>query len=289
MNCSLSLHPVILLPTSVTDTSSTLIDNFLCDFSLLPILFYVDHFMIALKINICSSNGKFVKRNFSLINKSTFTTKLYAANWELLYTIDDTDKAFNYFLRKLKRIYNKSFPFKVFSVQRNKSPWLPLAISKSIRYKNTLFRNMGSNIVLQREYRNYRNQLTKITRAAKYNYNKNLLFTFKNNSFKLWSHLNSLITFTKTKSVSLEPNDLNDIFTSVFRQAPPYNAADQFTVSEHSFVYHSMFLFPVTANEIIITLDNRWLSYSNSIGTDGLSPQIIETNAPFLAHQLVHV
>jgi hypothetical protein len=59
---SLSLHPVISLPTRVTDTSSTLIDNFLCDFSLLPILSNVikvdlsDHFMIALKINISSSN-----------------------------------------------------------------------------------------------------------------------------------------------------------------------------------------------------------------------------------------
>ena len=53
---NLSLHPVISLPTRVTDTSATLIDNFLCDFSLLPITSNVikvdlsDHFMIALKL-----------------------------------------------------------------------------------------------------------------------------------------------------------------------------------------------------------------------------------------------
>ena len=146
---------------------------------------------------------------------------------------------------------------------------------------------MGSDVILQREYRNYRNQLTKIIRVAKYNYHKNLLSAFKNNSNKLWSHLNNLIASAKTKSVSLKPNNLNNFFTSVFRHAPPYNAADPLTIPLHSFINHSMFLSPITANEIISTFAS--LSNSNSPGTDGLSPQIIKANAPLLAHQLAHV
>jgi hypothetical protein len=146
---------------------------------------------------------------------------------------------------------------------------------------------MGSDIMLQHEYRNYRNQLTKIIRITKYNYHKNLLSAFKNNSSKLWSHLNNLITSPKTNSVTLEPNDLNDFFTSVFRHAPPYNAADPLTVPVHSFIDNSMFLSPVTANEIIATLAS--LSNSNSPGSDGLSPQIIKANASVIANQLAHV
>jgi hypothetical protein len=49
---TLSLHPIITLPTRVTDTTATLIDNFLCDFALLPACSNVlksdlsDHYMI---------------------------------------------------------------------------------------------------------------------------------------------------------------------------------------------------------------------------------------------------
>ncbi len=214
----LSLHPVISLPTRVTDTSTSLIDNFLCDFSLLPIESNVikidlsDHYMIQLKIDVSASTGEFIKRDSALKNKLIFTNKLCAANWEHLYTIADTDKAFNYFLKKLKRIYNKSFPYKVFSIHQNKNSWFTSAILKSIKHKNKLFRCMGSDNILQQEYRNYKNLLTKIIRAAKYNYHKNLLSNLKNKSSKLWSHLNSLINYNKIKSVSLEPNELNDFF-----------------------------------------------------------------------------
>ena len=73
-----SLHPVITLPTRVTKTKSTLIDNFLCDISLLPLCSSVnktdisDHYLIELSLNLLSSSNTETKRNFSVKNKLIF-------------------------------------------------------------------------------------------------------------------------------------------------------------------------------------------------------------------------
>ena len=67
----LALHPIISLPTKISNTCASLIDNFLCDFSLLPARTTVtttvnsDHFMIALKLPISSIKTPTMRRNFS--------------------------------------------------------------------------------------------------------------------------------------------------------------------------------------------------------------------------------
>ena len=79
---SLSLHPVISLPTRVADTSSTLIDNFLYDIYLLPIHTNVlktdisDHYLIKLKIDIPIPNKIVSKRNYSNKSKIKFTNNI---------------------------------------------------------------------------------------------------------------------------------------------------------------------------------------------------------------------
>ena len=114
---SLSLHPVISFPTRVADTSSTLIDNFLCDVSLLPIHTNVlktdisDHYLIELKIVIPIPNKNVSKRNYSNKNTMKFTNNMCMTSWDTLYKFSDVDLAFNYFIKKFKRIYNKSFPY----------------------------------------------------------------------------------------------------------------------------------------------------------------------------------
>jgi hypothetical protein len=158
-----------------------------------------------------------------------------------LYSITNTDKAFSYFIKKLKRIYNKSFPFKSYTVKECKNPWLTPALLKSIKHKNALYHKMRSNKHIEHEYKTYKNNLTKTIRLAKYNYHKNLLTEFKNKSSKLWMHLNNLIGSSKSKSIPIESNKLNEFFTSVFRQAPPYDPANTAPLPKRTFNKHSMF------------------------------------------------
>ena len=105
---SLSLHPVISLPTRVADSSSTLVDNFLCDMSLLPIHTNVlktdirDHCLIELKIDTPIPNKNVSKRNYSNKNKIKFTNNICMTSWDTLYKYSDVDLAFNYFIKKFQ-------------------------------------------------------------------------------------------------------------------------------------------------------------------------------------------
>ena len=71
----IGLHPIISLPTRVTDHSATLLDNFLCDINLLPINSAViktninDHYMIELPIKIKITSSNIIMCNLSEKNK----------------------------------------------------------------------------------------------------------------------------------------------------------------------------------------------------------------------------
>jgi hypothetical protein len=157
------LQPVITLPTRVTDNSSTLIDNFLCDNSLLPVSSYVlklnlsDHFLIAVAVKRPRSSPNFVTRNFSAQNKVKFSNKLSAADWTPIFNTTNVDVAFNYFIKKLKRIYNKCFPYVTRINRQRKSAWLTSSLLKSIRRKNKLFLQSKRDPSVRIKYIQYRN------------------------------------------------------------------------------------------------------------------------------------
>ena len=140
-----SLLPVITLPTRVTKTTSTLIDNFLCDISLLSLCSSViktdisDYYLIELSLNLPSSSNTVTKRPFFANNKLTFVQKLLDADWAHLYSLLDADLAFNFIIKKIKRIYNKCFPFVNIYIQSKNLSWLIKGILKSIRHKNNYF------------------------------------------------------------------------------------------------------------------------------------------------------
>ncbi len=292
---ALGLHPIITLATRVTNTTSTLIDNFLCDINLLPLCSSViktdisDHFIIEFKLAVSAQANLCTKRSFTLKNRANFTNKLSNANWELLYTINDADIAFTYFLKKLKRIYNKAFPFKTVPICQKSNPWLTSGILKSIKQKYKLFQKAKVNLNDSdwQRYKTYRNCLTKIIRNAKINYHKQLLASMQNNSAKLWSHLNSLIKTNNKPNIPLHADVLNNFFTSIFLQAPPYQSDRPHTLTRDSFITKSLFLAPITCIELISTITS--LSNSQSVGVDGLTSDIIKSNATLIAQQLTYI
>jgi hypothetical protein len=291
---ALSLHPTVSLPTRVTDNSATLIDNFMCDFNLIPAQTCVvkidlsDHYLITLVLpNNNNTNVPIKTRNFSCANKIEFARRLQATNWDYLYTLTDVDKAFGYFLKKIKRIYNKCFTYILVKYSNRKSPWLTNGILKSIRYKNRLYTKLKANPELKPTYVNYKNRLCKIIRFAKQEYYKNILSAYKNNSAKLWAHLKSIIKPQEKNLIPINSNTLNDFFTSVFNQAPAPKNDDVNTVPTKNFVTNSFFLTPVASSEIICTVNS--LSNSKAVGCDGINPMIIKNNISSIANPLVFI
>ena len=171
-----------------------------------------DHDIIALQLPKSYITCSVKKRNFCQQNKEKFTMKLINANWAHLYTFGDADQAFNYFIRKLKRICNKSFPFVMITNKNTTKPWLTRGILKSIKTKNKLYLQAKRNAIYKSKYVQYRNKLTTILRKAKQHYYINTLNDVKNNSKKLWTHLNFIIKPNSINNCPVDCEKLNEFF-----------------------------------------------------------------------------
>ena len=123
-----------------------------------------------------------------------------------------------------------------------------------------------------------------IIRNAKLSYHSSLLNNFKNNSTKLWAHLNSLLNLRVRPEIPVTAEVLNNFFTSVYQQAPYPPANLIHTIPNNQAVLPTMYLSPVTYDEIINIIPS--LSNSHAIGYDGINPIIVKSNLPYLANQL---
>ena len=208
-----------------------------------------------------------------------------ATDWTYLYSIDNPNTAFSYFIKKIKKIHNKSFTYKKIKPSQRNTPWITTGILKSIKRKNKLYLKSKLNPNFKQDYKQYRNTLTNIIRNAKINYHRNMLTNLKNNATKLWSHLKLLTNTTANIKISLSPNTLNDFFTSVFEQAPSLNKNHLPTIN--TVFENSFFLSPITTDELICTAMS--LSNSISIGDDGIRPDIIKDNIALIAEQLKYI
>jgi hypothetical protein len=102
----------------------------------------------------------------------------------------------------------------------------------------------------------------------------------------MWAHLRYLTGSNKNNNVPICPSVLNNFFTSVFNQAPKF-CNNSHTIPDSVFVSNSLFLTPLTVNEILSTFAS--LSNSSAIGTDNLLPTIIKLNASLISNQLTYI
>ena len=124
-----------------------------------------------------------------------------------------------------------------------------------------------------------------IIRNAELNYYKNLLNNLKNNARKLWSHINSLTETKNNTNIAVTPGDMNDFFTSIFKQAPIYNNKHPHSLANDSYIRTN--LFPVTNNEIISTFSS--LTNLLSVGNDRVRPDIIKSIASLISPHLTYI
>ena len=85
----------------------------------------------------------------------------------------------------------------------------------------------------------------------------------------------------------MDADILNNFFASVFQQAPNFNARQNNTILDSSFILNNLFLSPISPNEIIHTLHN--LSKSDATGSDDLFPQLLKCIADLIKHQLAYI
>ena len=116
---------------------------------------------------------------------------------------------------------------------------------------------------------------------------KQVLFNLRNKSAKLWAHLKSLINPTVRNDIPINANILNNFFANVFKQASQYHKNQAHTIPHSDFVKCSMFSAPVSDSEVCSNVLS--LSNSQSLGSDGILPDIIKYFIHYKDHQLTYI
>ena len=69
----------------------------------------------------------------------------------------------------------------------------------------------------------------------------------------MWAHLTKMISNTNSTNIPIAADILNNFFTSVYKQAPKFQADQHHTIPDSNFANrpNSLFFLPITPNEIV--------------------------------------
>ena len=178
---TLNIHnffPLIHLPTRVTDSSSTLIDNIFCNqlISHNSGVIYndiSDHFPIFSAFNNINSpipiSSDHAPHNFSSDNLINLVSHFESYNWDAILSIDNVDIGFDSFNYVIQNALTQFCPLIYKSKRkRKKNPWMTSGLIISSLNKNNLYKKYlnNPNIFNKTTYLKYKNIFTSIIRAA---------------------------------------------------------------------------------------------------------------------------
>lgn len=288
LTSSYNMSPQILLPTRVTETSKTLIDNIFinslestvtagnlynCISDHLPQFLFMHN--TTGKENLIT---QLFERNWSCFTENDFIKDFSKINWDKL--IQDgsinIDYSFDSFMNSVEGLLDKHAPFvkltKKQTVNRSK-PWLNADIIKTIQLRDKLFklflktRDPVLKSLVRNHYKITRNRVVNLIRRNKRSYYSNYFKENSKNMRKTWQGINLLISTKQNKQKSpTELNINNNIITDPFIMANTFN--DRFTniaqeirstipssqTAFHSYLKtpnrNSFFLSPTTVAEV---------------------------------------
>ena len=137
--------PQITLPTRITDTSMTLIDNIFSNtfttdnFSGNLLIKIADHllqFLSVGKTNITFKSKTYYKRNYTNFNEASFLDDLSIQQWE--NHLQDPNDKYNDFYWRLENCINRHAPIRKLSKKELKiksKPWITPMIQRKIKQK----------------------------------------------------------------------------------------------------------------------------------------------------------
>ena len=221
--------PAISLPTRVTPTSQTLIDNILISPTLnsvrcgnltvgisdhLPQFLFLDN-----SVTISSSENKFY-RDWKNFDRENFILDFFDFDWTLAIDLEreDPDYSFNVFFDKLTSLIDKHVPSKVMSKKQaktNQKPWITKGIKTSIYFRNKLFnlylraKDPDVKAELHGKYKLYRNKIVNLLRHSKVNHYKTYFLSNIRNARNTWKGIRELINNKKSFPPNLHLN-IND-------------------------------------------------------------------------------
>ena len=309
--------PLIKRPTRITNESATLIDNIItnciseqdCISGIIPTDFS-DHlpiFHIACHKKSCNNDQFVSRRDINQANVLKFIECMRSTDWSFITDCSDSQTAYTRFQEMYLAAYNVNMPIRRVKCRRpNRNPWLSTGILTSVRNKNRMYKLLRCcgkwTLSDEVNYKNYRNKLNMIIRAAEKMYYKNLLNINKHNLCKTWQILNQVINknkcalnktgFHHNGSIITDENDIcnkfNDFFLNIGMNLTSKIPNTDIPCTKYlSGTYtKSIFMSPTSTNEvdnIISTLKN------SSSGHDGIDAAMLKTVKAYIIIPLTHI
>ena len=214
--CSNSFLPYITLPTRISNTTKTLIDNIFYKGGSQPksgnlTVDISDHLAQVLFIpsynkesNSANNTTNYIYRDLKNLNNENFIMDMLEIDWENELKLNNNDANFSLdkFIQILNNTLDKHAPYKTLSKTKLKSfskPWITQGILKSIKIKNNLYKkyckskNDVSKNALKLKFQNYRNLIKTLTRRSKNNYYYQYFKVNKKCLRKTWSGIKEII------------------------------------------------------------------------------------------------
>ena len=176
-------------------------------------------------------NQKKYHRDFSQFSKQKFINDLDEIDFMTLVS-PDVNQSMKNIEHTLSKVTDKHAPFKKVSIsqrKRLKKPWITNCILVSIKKKQKLFKShfMSNDPERAKEYKTYKNKLTKIKEIAKKNYFQPQFDMHKGNIKMSWKLIGMLINRKKNKVPHIPKLRYNKCFTDKLNICDKLN--EQFT------------------------------------------------------------
>ena len=308
------LQPKINLPTRITPTSATIIDNVFTNIfdkkSTVKII--VDDISDHLPIYFAIEDSKqepmnvftqpFREQNNE--NKNRFIVELGGLDWsDVLQHCGNGDASIAYssFIKTYLRIYDICFPV---THKENKSShfrkaWMTPGLLKSCRKKNILYKKYLCNPTADNKlkFTCYRNKFKKVKDAAITQFFSNKFRLYEKSCKKTWDLINHLMNrgsrhslpcafFNTNGQILTSPKEIANSFNAYFSNIGN-ELAKKITPNNldfRTYLKYSMFLSPVTSEEIISI--SKTIKSSHSTDCDGIDPTLASISVPLIAHIL---
>ena len=214
MLASNGYFPLITLPTRVNDVSSTLIDHLITNDhknSIFPGIIktdLTDHYPIFCSINTFTFSNKLnqqmYKRDLLNFTAENFCEDLHKSILNFFpkdnaINPNNLNMIFNNFINVVKTAVDNHAPLK---------PWITRGLLISIKHKQKLYLShfINGNTEKRNFYKKYVNKLNKIKFSSKQMYYQDELYKSKNNAFKTWKVIKSLLSCSQNSSTT--PNEI---------------------------------------------------------------------------------
>ena len=315
--------PHIILPTRITPTSKTLIDNiysnslnFLQGTSGNFTFSISDHLaqflIIAENYGHIPSKSNFFKRDTKNFDKENFLLETSKINWDSVINTPKEDPNFSYnsFEKTLNSIIDKYIPLKKITKKEIKlkcKPWITKGIRKSIQRREKLYKkfikskNQKSKDEFHQNYKELRNHIVTIIRESKKLHFKKYFTENINNIQKTWKGIKSVININNSirsepscilsnNNLITEPKEIANNFNNYFAnigqnlQSKIYQKDLNYKDYLTQSNDYSFFIKPTDKGEIINIINN--ININKATGPHSIPSDILHVIKNYIADPL---